>query len=534
MPKKRTPNFKPYSTTSATSNTNTPNNAPTGSVNEKLSALRLEETPEALAKKRALAEAANQKSVHPSVRGLLGQAETAPPKPKAGVRARERLRTPGPAPPKSWTKGSASGAGGMAGLAVPRRKRLAGQKKQAEIDRRRPREPQRLANMMGFPWAEEKSGVVPKLSHLTLKALARNWDLLDEEDYPALVDLPLHLRLKLISFLGVYGPTIDVGVLKALLQDVKVLGSLDLGGLAGHGELTIRRLTQFIRGRKEFFTASSDGLAIEHSAPESWELEDATHGQPHLASVLPSCRVSALAYLSLSHPPPTVSWGDLLALSKHTTQLRYLSLAYWPRPTLTPNLATTTVTNSRGPDVTAGGSHFYSDLDSDTAEPFVLLRRLSANTNFLEWLDLEGCRWIVALAVGEKGVPGEQAEKGAETQNDDWSSSGSGVRHTCHDNWRALSYINCSQGWVPDRYAVSEVASVVAGTWEESDMNEGLVAWAGSVEGFEYSDWSLNEARVWRDRELVLLRLGRAIHALRRSKRCSATTLDYGWRQITS
>jgi hypothetical protein len=117
--------------------------------------------------------------------------------------------------------------------------------------------------------------------------------------------------------------------------------------------------------------------AVAADVADSWEDEDTTESLLN-TGLFPS-RFSHLTHLSLSHPPPTILWRDLLAFTKHTHQITHLSLAYWPRPTLTPNLSTTTVSNQHGPDVAAGGSNIYSALDQDLNEPAALLRQLSVN-----------------------------------------------------------------------------------------------------------------------------------------------------------
>ena len=61
------------------------------------------------------------------------------------------------------------------------------------------------------------------LLHLTMKRLAEDWDLFDVEDYPALVDVPLRLRLRLLSYIGLYGPTLDISALQALTQGSETL-----------------------------------------------------------------------------------------------------------------------------------------------------------------------------------------------------------------------------------------------------------------------------------------------------------------------
>lgn len=535
MPKKRTHNFKPYTTTATPSSPN-PNpspssNAHTPSVNEKLSALRLEETPETAAKKRALAETVNQKSVHPSVRSLLGQAETAPPKPKAGVRVRDRdrFRTPGPAAPRSWVSGAGSGdLSDMAGLSGGRRRGFLGRKR-GEVDRRRrPREVQRFGQLVGL--VEGEGDGAPSLSHLTIKLLARNWEMLSEEDYPALIELPLHLRLQLLSYLGFYGPTIDTKAFQALVQGEEAIHTLDLAGLICHDPLTLRRLTKYFRECRDSDDADAQ-LRTEAAVADSWDAEDTT--SVSLSSLQPTPKFSALTHLSLSHPPKTASWSDLLAFSKLVPQLTHLSLAYWPRPTLTPNLATTTVSNKHGADVNAGGSHFYSRMDSDMAEPHVLLRRLSANLLSLRWLDLEGCEeWVQVFAVGHHGIPARADRSVAGTEVDEWADVDRSGKRTCHDNWRALTYLNCGQGWFPDFEKARAVMTATPPMRpEEYPVFRDVQAYVDGDRPNPVPQGS-GDAAFWMAKEVHLQRTGKDTNVLRRSKGCKALTIDCGWRKL--
>lgn len=109
--------------------------------------------------------------------------------------------------------------------------------------------------------------------------------------------------------------------------------------------------------------------------------------------------VPHLTHLSLSHPPPTISWPRLLAFAKHVPALTHLSLAHWPVPSLTPNAKTAVVSSPHGKDIQYGGTGYYSHLiDNDYREAGNIFKRLAHDLYNLEYLNLEGCAdWLPAL-----------------------------------------------------------------------------------------------------------------------------------------
>lgn len=106
-----------------------------------------------------------------------------------------------------------------------------------------------------------------------------------------------------------------------------------------------------------------------------------------------------LKYMSLSHPPTTISWKSLVNFAATIPTLTHLSLAFWPTPSLAPNSITASVTSKYSPNVRYGASGYYSQsLDNDWSEAANILRRLSNSLYSLEWLDLDGCtQWAPAL-----------------------------------------------------------------------------------------------------------------------------------------
>ncbi|KAF2770619.1 hypothetical protein EJ03DRAFT_381867 [Teratosphaeria nubilosa] len=447
MPKKkRTPNFKQYQGSSSAGQDG--GDSPTATVNERLNDLRLSTSFEAVQKKRDLAEQSGQKSVPPELRSILGVPESAPPKPKVGVRVRdremqrERWRTPGPAAPRSWLGFTSAWAGAL----VERRGRRRGKQggSGGDADRRRPEVLFRFEKLVELTEMTSKGNVRSRphgLLHLTMKRLAEHWHEFDEEDYPALVDIPLRLRLTLLSYLGIYGPSIDITALQALLVRNEAISTLDLAGLAGHGLLTIKKLARLFEPVRQIRHSANAALL------DSWDAES-TIDAPLAGTALQSIPTfTSLTHLCLSHPPPTAAWRDLLSLSKQTPQLSHLSLAYWPKPTLTPNLTTTTVTSQHSPDVRAGGTHYYShSLDNDFSEAALLLRQLSGNLLSLHWLDLEGCtEWIPALAtLAVEHKPENRTE--IRQAEDGWhGQTVSSAASVFNDTWRNLSYLRVAQ-----------------------------------------------------------------------------------------
>lgn len=523
MPKRRTFNFKPLQGSSASGSKNGASNESTASVNERLSELRKLETPEALQKKRELAALANQPSVPPELRDILGVPESAPPKPKIGVRLREMRRTPGPAPPKSWLGFTPAWQPTLVARGGKGRKPKAGSSSDAE--RSRPSQLLRFDRKL----AEDQNhdhGELSGLLHLSLKRLAEQWDLFDEEDYPELIEIPFRLRIRLLSYLGYYGPPIDATALRALTAGTEPLLRLDLAGLAGHGPLTMKKLVRLFEPVKRGSLIDTHDQVLD-----SWDSDD-TLGAALTASPIVS-RFASLTHLSLSDPPATASWRDLLVLSRHVPQLTHLSLANWSRPTLTPNLAGATV-SSHHQDVHAGGSHHYSGLDQDFTEPASLLRQLSSHLLCLQWLDLEGCaEWMPALAVLSAATP-IAGNMGELTEDDGWSPAKPTVITIFTDTWRNLNYINCAQGWLPSASAIEKLNSptIFAGLEELSGYN-----WRKYRERFpdvpsdDYYETDKRKARIWLEREQRLFAAGRRINNIRRARSCRPVIFDLGWLQ---
>ena len=263
--------------------------------------------------------------------------------------------------------------------------------------------PSDVGHLPGFPAGEGKSR---KLQDMCLRTMAKQWEYVREYERNNLADLPTRLRMLLLSNISVYGPDDGVGFegLKSLLMlplqnelernTMHETGDnndgffrLDLSGAAGRS-ISFKQLTELVQ------RPTTDTEADK--ADVSWE-EGITRS---LSPPIPH-----LTHLSLSHPPPTVSWKSLLQFSNHIPALTHLSLAFWPVPSLTPNSKTTVVSSRYGKDVQYGGTNYYShSLDNDFREAAEILRRLANRLYGLEYLDLTGCQhWVKAVRWSEQG-----------------------------------------------------------------------------------------------------------------------------------
>ncbi|KAF2162852.1 hypothetical protein M409DRAFT_26707 [Zasmidium cellare ATCC 36951] len=533
MPKKRTYNFKSLQGSSSSSGKQASSSKDggsdkAGSVNERLGELRRLEGKDAIQKKKELAEIVNQRSVPPNVRAVLGVPDSEPPKPKRGVRTRMPNRTPGPAPPQSWLKRP---AWSLALTLRDGRRRLRGSSSTND-DRIRPSELLRFARMTGDEPTEDKAGP-SNLLHLTLKTTALNWDLFDHEDLPALVDIPLRLRLRLLGYLAHYGPPIDLATLDALTQGNEAVRRLDLAGLSGYGSLTLHRIVKFVKQQSSKATTSASADAVV----DSWDQEDSFEAA--LTPTLSTSRFAHLSHLSLSHPPAGASWRDLLSLSKHIPSVTHLSLAYWPRPTLTPNLATTTVSSQHSPDVQAGGSHYYSNLDFDLSEPASLLRQLSGNLLCLQWLDLEGCtEWLPALGYHGEHVDTPGGIRDGTDDMDDMAQTLSQVDAVTSIfvyNWKNIQYLNVSQGWLPRVSGMTALRKdpsaamhrhIAEKYLDSFDPFELLRLETGSVDLY---DVEKRKALMWAKTEAPARSAAAAINLVRLTHGCKKVEIDHGW-----
>lgn len=501
MPKQRRYNFQRLSGTSsseqsAASRARTDNNAVIGSVNEKLAELRLAQPAEAAQKKRDIAEKAASSSLPPNVNHILGVPEVAPPQARTDTRIRYR-RTPGPAPPSSWLRGHRVGVNITSGH----------NQKASKADQDGRRRPGTLLRFQQLTDHDPESH--GGLSHSCLKLIAINWSTIDEDDYDALESMPLQVRLRMLSYLAFYGPVISIQALIALTRDEQAVTLLDLGGLLGHNTLTLPKLSSLLKsGERRERPGTSEELL------ESWEDDGEPRPTPRSSLSSP---FADLTHLCLSHPSQSVLWRDLLSLSKHLPMLTHLSLAYWPRPTLTPNLSTTTIASPDG-QVHAGGSHFYSNHDDDMAEPAALLRQLSASLLNVEWLDVEGCAsWFGAFAWPRSRAA---AEPDAQTFEES--------RNMCLlTNWRNVRYIRCAQGYVPEAAQTMLFAHDIRS--EGPSAFQKLSELTQRARRAAQDDDIARRAYPWLEAELWLYRHNVAIAVRRKEANCPRIKFDFGW-----
>ena len=407
---------------------------------------------------------------------------------------------------------------------VFRGKRKGGKTAGGPVERFKPQAVGRFARLTGLENDFRQHQGAGTLLHYALKTVVAEWDMLDEEDYPALAEFPLQSRLQLLSYMCVHGPGISIEGFEALTQGSDKVTYLDLSGLVGHGMLTLPRLTKRFRPEQ---TKATSTTTLD--VADSWEDVDAPVSL--LDTGLSPSRFSNLTHLSLSHPPPTILWRELLALTKHTHQLTHLSLAYWPRPTLTPNLSTTTVSSQHSPDVIAGGSHIYSTLDQDLNEPAALLRQLSANLLRLQWLDLEGCtHWVPALAL-LASIPELPASA---STNDEWSTTGLTALSVFTDTWKNLCFINVAQGWMPTYAGLKELPTQ-QGISSDRQMVREIMDTLPVIEAETHDQLSREKqkALMWLEAESRVLFAMRRINNVRRARTLPPVVMDFGWARKT-
>ncbi|KAM0125134.1 hypothetical protein ACHAO1_010751 [Botrytis cinerea] len=398
MPKKRfKPHYsKPASTvhpslnSNASASTAASQNNNVSSVNDLInSARRLNISPtEHLRAASSLSPSPH--TLPPQIRHLLSQPETPSPAPRRPLHSRRfdangRRIPAGPAPPRSWLEGSIH-----APPDVRRRFRL------GEEGRLFPR------GVGYFPGlGNDTNGNGPNagrsLLESCLRRLASDWQNMSVYESNNLALLPVGLRMGLLSYIAVFGPEEGIGfqglknILALPIQDNSVVEGLikeeaedweeeaderspggyndyffrlDLGGSIGRS-VSLKQLSILL---------TNTSIIKEEKIPRSLPIF-----LPHLT------------HLSLSHPPPSISWSRLLALTPHLKTVTHLSLAYWPPPTFTTNFQRS---QSR---------YVASDLDTQTmdqefSESPLVLKKLASGVYGLEYLDLEGCiDWTLAL-----------------------------------------------------------------------------------------------------------------------------------------
>ncbi|KAB8292458.1 hypothetical protein EYC80_008177 [Monilinia laxa] len=344
----------------------------------------------------------------PQIRHLLSHPETPSPTPRRPVHNRRfdangRRIPAGPAAPRSWLEGSRH-----APADVRRRFRLQQNGEDGRLFQR---------GVGYFPGLGDNTNGHGRnggrsLLEICLRRLARDWEEMSVYESNNLVMLPVGLRMALLSYIAVHGPEEGVGFqgLKTLLVSPILEESAAEGENSSEGQVEeeTEDWEEEVDGKStggnndDFFRLDLGGsIGRSISLKQVLTLLSATTiNKETIPRSLPAT-IPHLTHLSLSHPPSTISWPRLLALTPHLKTLTHLSLAYWPLPSLTPNSSTTVfelpIAGRR--DIQYGASNIYSrTLDGDFSESALVLKKLANGFYGLEYLDLEGCiEWILAL-----------------------------------------------------------------------------------------------------------------------------------------
>lgn len=505
------------------------------SVTQRIQQLRREQASRPTAQQCEDLAQAVSRTVPPELRRLLHLPEVDAPIPKAGMRPRRVAGAPrpppGPAIPTSWLQASRH--------ATPRR-----------LDAT-----PYLPRFSTLATATARLPPRHSLVHLCLRVFASHWhDILTYEQH-YVAALPTALKEALLSYLALYGApgSLDLRSFNTLFQLDEAAGLgpvgsddtrfLDLSHLLNE-RYTLGDVAKYLK-RPSTQTAPNEGrLGIEDSRPsaipiaDSWEVEaDAASTTSYALGTakLQTPHFANLSRLSLAHPAQNASWADLVRISPHLNKITHLSLAYWPRPSVTPNANTASMV-SKHTSVSLGGSHFYSDLDHDWHEAANLLRRLSVNTYSLQWLDLEGCFWLPALTWRSDGYsssssPRPAAAATADSGAADWDLKAALLGPDWNDAWRRVTYLHFFQGWLPcDHVSLQNMpAGVVAVQlmrWVREHRDEEDVAWRLDAER------SGSVVQEWVAREKTARIVGSEIHGLRKRGEGVWCDIDHGWGKL--
>lgn len=372
-----------------------------------------------------------------------------------------------------------------------------------------------------------------------------HWEELSEFEQHYLPTIPISLREALLSYLTAHGAKgcLDFRSFKTLFQNEEGTGTsswdeirfLDLTGLLS-GVLTIGDVGKCLK-RQPPQLPNLDGLHMDDATDtkgkgeafevaETWEeeVEEPNNAQPVLAAALMTPYFTNLSRLSLARPGAWASWPELLKISPNLNKITHLSLAYWPRPSTTPNAATTSMVSTIT-TVNLSGSHFYSDLDDDWHEATNILRRFSINTYSLQWLDVEGCNWLKALSwrsddllsVARSDHDPEEWRYHAASPGPDWN-----------DAWQRITYLNFFQGWIPAD--ITSLQNIPAGMvpvqlmrWLRENQDKGDVNWKLNA---HETGQPVNE---WISREKAARNVKQEILAARRANGGAWCNIDHGW-----
>lgn len=352
------------------------------------------------------------------------------------------------------------------------------------------------------------------------------------------------LREALVSYLAAFGAkaSLDSRSFRILFQNEEGTGT------SGWDEV---RLLDFTGLLSEVFTVADVGKCLKRHGPqvpnieglqldestsrgkgtvievaESWEeeAEEPLGIQPALGAALATPYFANLSRLSLARPGAWASWPELLKISSNLNKITHLSLAHWPRPSTTPNAATTSMV-SNITTVSLGGSDFYSDLDDDWHEAANILRRLSVNTYSLQWLDLEGCFWLKALSWRSDAL---LSVSRSDHDPEEWKYHTASPGPDWNDAWRRITYLNFFQGWIPAD--TQSLQNIPAGM-----LPVQLMRWLRENSANAEGRWKLNAHETghavseWISREKMARSVRQEILAARRAREGVWCHIDHGW-----
>lgn len=387
------------------------------------------------------------------------------------------------------------------------------------------------------------------LAHHCLQTFALHWEELAEFEQHYFPTIPISLREALLSYLTAYGAKAcsDFRSFKILFQNEEGTGTsswdevrfLDLSGLLSD-TFTLSDVGKCLRRQPsrlpniealqitESMGTKGKGKAIE--VAESWEeeAEESANAPPVLTAALTTPYFTNLSRLSLARPGPWASWPELLKISPNLNKITHLSLAHWPRPSTTPNAATTSMV-SNITTVSLGGSHFYSDLDDDWHEATNILRRFSVNTYSLQWLDLEGCYWLKALSWRSDAL---LSVSRSNHDPEEWKYHTASPGPDWNDAWRRITYLNFFQGWIPaDNQSLQNIPAGMVPVQ--------LMRWLRENKDRDDENWKLNAHETghvvteWISREKMARTVKQDILAARRAGEGSWCNIDHGWGSMT-
>lgn len=437
----------------------------------------------------------------------------------APVRTRPR-RIAGPPPPHSWTLTSGHVAGST-------RDDLSS----SGTEQRRP--PAYSMEFPGIALPETRS-----LLHHVLVSTASALDWHIDFDHQYLSELPVEMRMQLLSYVGVCGPEngISVSGLKAIFPAQSLCESvtrLDLTGSVGRA-CSLKELEKAWKRKEGVNPALQPAL-------ESWEQEDLDLSSLTLVSPL---WFPSLTHLSLSRPSPNSSWTDLLAFSRQLGSLTRLSLSHWPSPRLPK------------PD-----QKYLGEMNEEDDEGPYVLNMFSRNTPSLIWISFACCHWTEFLCPSSSQLhAAQQAQVGAAPTNalpprlrgaarHGWLSryddGNDGMRQLKSNHghsgpewssaWKKVNYVNLSQQWLPSGLETAELSSLVQSrsrpphvpiaVTREPEAYHIIAPSSEVINGIE----SRRARQEWLRRERSALSLAHKIRTLRTLTGQQRCEIDYGW-----